>query len=719
MAVNDNVSRNQYTATSLQTVFPYTFEIFDDDDVVVLQKIKATGVTNTLAKTTHYTVSSVGNDNGGNITLVTGAATGDILTIYRDMALERLVDYQNSGDFKAGTVNDDFDRLWIALQQQNANAGLAIRAPTDDTVLNSTNTTLSNVATRGGKLLGFTSTGELSYSSVAAATADLVDVTTVATMTALSGLTAGVSVVTTAEFYTGTGGGGTYDVIAGTGTANGFNIIAHDTLSLSFSLRDNNIISFAQWGAAGADATLIVQDAIDEAIARGITLDVTGNYNVTTVSLTGANGLRITGRGSLVGVASVATDTILDMLNVNNIAIDGAWFINGNYNTNYTSGVWIYTDGAGQSATFLDFINVSPQNCKVAWKIGNPNRPNDLVSEINVRGGQTFGCPSAVEAHGAQTVVNFTGCTLASLTGAGNTAWLALPQRTIVANGATININGGELLHTLLSTGGATSDFNCLCVSGAFDLGGSAQYGKINVNGAVVESAARFGATENVPTLTTPTSGLIAFVGCQGVSLGNTLPLIETDVTYLGVIKILTNNFFASGVRAASHISCAALCDIYLDEQSLVSNFVDPVGGTVGGNLHFGYQMVFNGNNLNGQSLVNAVPTTLNFTSINSAGPLGRWSADYSAGVITVPAGGWKSVRIETQILKSGLTGEWYVQINGTSFGVRTLGNYNHNSYSINSLVAGDTIKIVLLNTAATTPAGSTTTDWLQVFAKN
>jgi hypothetical protein len=546
-----------------------------------------------------------------------------------------------------------------------------------------------------------------------------IDTPTVATMKVLTGLTAGTSVVETAGFYTGTGGG-TYDVIAGTGTANGYNIIAHDTLSLSFVLRDNNIISFVQWGATGADATLTIQAAIDEAISRNITLDISGDYNVTAVSLTGANGLSITGRGSLVGVASVATDTLLDMLNVNNIAIDGAWFINGNYNTNYASGVWIYTDDAEQSATFLDFINLAPQNCKVAWKIGNPNRPNDLVSEINIRGGQTFGCPSVVEAHGAQTVVNFTGCTLASLTGAGDAAWLALPQRTIVANGATINISGGELLHTLLSTGGTTSDFNCLCVSGAFDLGGgSAQYGKINVNGAVVESAARFGASENVPTLPTPSSGLIAFIGCQGVSLGNTLPVIETDATYLGVIKILTSNFFASGVRAASHIICNALCDIYLDEQSLVSNFVDPIGGTVGGNLHFGYQMVFNGNNLNGQSLVNATPTTLNFTSINSTGPLGRWSADYAAGVITVPAGGWKSVRIEAQILKSGLTGEWYVQINGTSFGVRTLGNYNHNSYSINSLVAGDTIKIVLLNLSATTPAGSATTDWLQVFAKN
>ncbi len=35
MTVADNTSRNQYSATSGQTVFAYTFEIVDKDDIVV------------------------------------------------------------------------------------------------------------------------------------------------------------------------------------------------------------------------------------------------------------------------------------------------------------------------------------------------------------------------------------------------------------------------------------------------------------------------------------------------------------------------------------------------------------------------------------------------------------------------------------------------------------------------------------------------------------
>ena len=39
-------------------------------------------------------------------------------------------------------------------------------------------------------------------------------------------------VVNLAERISGNGGGGIWDVIAGTGTANGYNIVAHDTLSV-------------------------------------------------------------------------------------------------------------------------------------------------------------------------------------------------------------------------------------------------------------------------------------------------------------------------------------------------------------------------------------------------------------------------------------------------------------------------------------------------------
>ncbi len=151
MTVSNTTSRNQYTATSGQTVFPYTFEIFDKNDIAVLKNGTL------LSEGTNYTVSGVGNDSGGNITLTVGATAGDILTLYRDMAYQRLTDYQNSGDFLAQEVNDDFDRLWLAAQQNSEGNDRAIVKPITDSA--SIDMTLPSAVDRANSYLTFDATG--------------------------------------------------------------------------------------------------------------------------------------------------------------------------------------------------------------------------------------------------------------------------------------------------------------------------------------------------------------------------------------------------------------------------------------------------------------------------------------------------------------------------------------------------------------------------------
>jgi len=243
MAINDNGTRDQYVASAAQTVFAYTFEIFDKDDIAVEQNGTL------LAEGTNYTVSGVGVDAGGSITLLVGATSGDVITLYRDMALERVTDYQQNGDFLANEVNDDFDRLWAATQQIKSTANIGIRPTVDDPILNSSNTELANVATRGGKVLGFTSSGELDYVSAAIASGAFTHVTSVTTMKALAGLTASIDVVQTQENSTGNSGGAFYKTIVGTGTADEESIIAHNTDNLSFVLvRDDEKLDLAQLG---------------------------------------------------------------------------------------------------------------------------------------------------------------------------------------------------------------------------------------------------------------------------------------------------------------------------------------------------------------------------------------------------------------------------------------------------------------------------------------
>ncbi len=151
MTVADNTSRNQYSATSGQTVFAYTFEIVDKDDIVVLKN------GTTLSEGTDYAVSGVGTDSGGNVTLTAGASASDVLTLYRDMPYSRTQNYTNSGDFLASDVNSDFDNLWLAGEQTNRSFEQSVRKPITDS--DSISMELPEAADRANKVLGFDENG--------------------------------------------------------------------------------------------------------------------------------------------------------------------------------------------------------------------------------------------------------------------------------------------------------------------------------------------------------------------------------------------------------------------------------------------------------------------------------------------------------------------------------------------------------------------------------
>tara|TARA_B100001094_G_scaffold59835_1_gene55272 strand:+ start:16331 stop:17623 length:1293 start_codon:yes stop_codon:yes gene_type:complete len=152
MTVTAATTRNDYTATSGQTVFAYTFTALAESDIVVLKN----GTTLTLGGSNDYTLSGIGS-YGGNVTLVVGATTGDVISIYLDMPIARTTNYQNSGDFLALDVNGDFDKLYIALQEEQTNGQRSIRRPLAD--INTISMELPKATDRAGKLAGFTSTG--------------------------------------------------------------------------------------------------------------------------------------------------------------------------------------------------------------------------------------------------------------------------------------------------------------------------------------------------------------------------------------------------------------------------------------------------------------------------------------------------------------------------------------------------------------------------------
>lgn len=103
------VPKVQYTGNGSTTVFPYTFAIFADSDMVVYvdDEIIETG----------YTVSGAGQTDGGNVTFDTAPADGKKITLLRQVPVERVTDFQEGGTFRPKNINDELDRQTAFIQQ--------------------------------------------------------------------------------------------------------------------------------------------------------------------------------------------------------------------------------------------------------------------------------------------------------------------------------------------------------------------------------------------------------------------------------------------------------------------------------------------------------------------------------------------------------------------------------------------------------------------------
>lgn len=123
IVINDVTPRNQYTATSSQTVFFFDFQVFYATDIQVYKRAAGTTANdaqNILTYITNYTVTFDTPNalpSTGFITLNVGATNGDIVTIARAQPDERDNYYTDGGPFLATIVNADFNSDVLMIQQ--------------------------------------------------------------------------------------------------------------------------------------------------------------------------------------------------------------------------------------------------------------------------------------------------------------------------------------------------------------------------------------------------------------------------------------------------------------------------------------------------------------------------------------------------------------------------------------------------------------------------
>jgi len=148
MTVTALVTRDDISATASQTSFTYRFRVLAATDMDVYQ--------NGVLLSSGYTVNDVGNTTGGTVVLDVGVPVGQIVSLVLAMPLDRTTNYQNSGDFLAADVNEDFDKIYIGAVQNENEGGRSLRLQgVEPTVA----MTLPLKADRSNKLLSFDSNG--------------------------------------------------------------------------------------------------------------------------------------------------------------------------------------------------------------------------------------------------------------------------------------------------------------------------------------------------------------------------------------------------------------------------------------------------------------------------------------------------------------------------------------------------------------------------------
>lgn len=150
MAVQNQTPVASFTTSGVTTVFPFAFMLLDADDLVVTLD----GVT----VSSGFGIAGIGAPAGGSVVFTTAPAPGQLLVLRRNIALQRLNDYQRNGDLLAQVLNLDLDRIWQALQGLRLDATRALKLP-EDTLTDQTID--DDAAARAGKLVGFDGSGNV------------------------------------------------------------------------------------------------------------------------------------------------------------------------------------------------------------------------------------------------------------------------------------------------------------------------------------------------------------------------------------------------------------------------------------------------------------------------------------------------------------------------------------------------------------------------------
>jgi hypothetical protein len=272
-----------HTGNGVSTVFGFGCLLLAQDDMVVLVDGEE--------QLGGYTVSGLGSPAGGNVTFSSPPANGAAIILQRKLSLKRETDYQQFGDWKAGVVNPDFDRLWMANQQQQEELERAARFP-----VGTKNKSAELPLPAAGRGLKWDSNeGVLVNTSydLDALGASAASSASAAAASASSAVSSASSASSSASAASGSAASAASSASAAAGSASTASSAASTASAISAGLADptgSSLVGFKQAGTGAVNRT--VQDRLREmssvkdfgAVGNGTTDDATAVGNAMTSS---------------------------------------------------------------------------------------------------------------------------------------------------------------------------------------------------------------------------------------------------------------------------------------------------------------------------------------------------------------------------------------------------------------------------------------------------
>lgn len=154
LTIQDNTTLVQYTAVG-ESSFVFNFPILAASELKVSR--------NQVLKTygTDYSITGIGDDGGGSITLLAGPSTpGDVWTLWQDMPIERLTGFSaGAATILGAALNAEFAARLRVEQQLRREIRNALRIPPDDPV-SGQDMVLPSKALRAGKYQAYDALGK-------------------------------------------------------------------------------------------------------------------------------------------------------------------------------------------------------------------------------------------------------------------------------------------------------------------------------------------------------------------------------------------------------------------------------------------------------------------------------------------------------------------------------------------------------------------------------